>query len=365
MINAKMLKEVSAGQRILYVEDQKEVRDMFLKFLDNFFKDIVVATNGEEGLALYEEHQDFDMVISDIQMPKLDGMEMVEEIKKINENQSIIFVTAFNFENYLMRAIKLNIDGYIIKPIEPMQVIEVLYKSAKKVKEEKELIKYQDHLQELVTLKTKEIVFLNQEIDDTLKEVLFTLGGMAEVRSKETGNHVQRVAKFSKVIANGYGLNKDEVEILKNASAMHDVGKIAIPDNILNKPGKLTPDEFALMKKHTDYGYEMLKGSDREFFKKAAIVAYTHHEKFDGSGYPNGLKGKDIHIYGRITAIADVFDALGSDRIYKKAWELDRVLELLKSEKNKHFDGELIDIFFKNLDEILAIKEEFKDIYSE
>ncbi len=361
MISAKMLREVSKEQRILYVEDQLEVREMFLRFLSNFFEDITVATDGDDGLEIYKANQNFDIIISDIQMPKLDGMEMVEEIKKINEYQSIIFITAFNFEKYLIKAIRLNIDGYIIKPIEPVQVIEVLYKTAKKVKDNKELINYQNHLKELVEYKTKEIISLNIEIDKTLREVLFTLGGMAEVRSKETGNHVKRVANFSKVLARAYGLDNIEIELLENASAMHDIGKIAIPDEILNKPAKLSEDEFELMKKHTVYGYEMLKSSERKFFKTAAIVAYEHHEKYDGSGYPNRKKGEDIHLYGRITAIADVFDALSSDRVYKKAWELDRVLELLKSESAKHFDPHLIDLFFDNLDEILIIKNEFKD----
>ena len=142
---------------------------------------------------------------------------------------------------------------------------------------------------------------------------------------------------------------------------MHDIGKVAIPDNILNKPGKLTSEEYDIMKTHSTVGYEMLKGSKRKLLKMASIVAYTHHEKWDGTGYPRGLKGEEIHIYGRITALADVFDALGSYRCYKPKWEDEKIFELFRNERGKHFDPKLIDIFFEHLDEFLKIRDEFRD----
>ena len=150
--------------------------------------------------------------------------------------------------------------------------------------------------------------------------------------------------------------------MLKQASPMHDIGKVAIPDAILNKPAKFDEHEREIMNRHSTIGYEMLKHSNRELLKTASIVAYEHHEKWDGSGYPRGLKGEEIHIYGRITAIADVFDALGSDRCYKKAWELDKILNLFKEERGRHFDPVLIDLFFENLDEFLKVRETFKDV---
>jgi len=143
---------------------------------------------------------------------------------------------------------------------------------------------------------------------------------------------------------------------------MHDIGKVGIPDAILNKPGRHTVDEFKVMQTHSILGYEMLKGSDRPIIKAAAIVALEHHEKYDGSGYPNGTAGEDIHIYGRITAIADVFDALGSKRVYKEAWDLNRILDLFKEEKGKQFDPKLVDLFLDNLDKFLSIKDRYKDI---
>ncbi len=207
-----------------------------------------------------------------------------------------------------------------------------------------------------------EIVDLNEEIENTQKEIIYTMGEIGETRSKETGNHVKRVARYSEILALLYGLSSKEAKKLKMASPMHDIGKVGIADNILNKPGRHTKEEFEIMKTHAQLGYEMLKKSDRPIIKAAAIVAQQHHEKYNGTGYPDTLKGEEIHIYGRITAVADVFDALGSKRVYKDAWELDKILEFFKEERGKHFDPKLVDLFFENLDKFLEIRDKFKDI---
>ncbi|WP_345993232.1 HD domain-containing phosphohydrolase [Sulfurimonas sp. HSL-1716] len=214
-----------------------------------------------------------------------------------------------------------------------------------------------EHLQ--VMHDVTEIISLNEEIINTQKEVVLTMGAIGETRSKETGLHVQRVAEYSYLLAKLTGLDEEEAMLLRQASPMHDIGKVGIPDSILNKPGKLTKKEFEVMKTHTSLGYDMLKHSNKEILQASSIVAYTHHEKWNGMGYPNGLKGEEIHIYGRITAVADVFDALGHDRVYKKAWKLEDILEFFKNEKGRHFDPSLIDLFFENLDRFLEIKKEF------
>ena len=208
-----------------------------------------------------------------------------------------------------------------------------------------------------------EITDLNREIEETQREVVFTMGAIGESRSKETGNHVKRVAEYSKLLALYYGLGEEEAEMLKQASPMHDIGKVAIPDAVLNKPGRFDEEERRIMDTHAALGYEMLKHSNRALLQAAAIVAHEHHEKWDGSGYPKRLKEEEIHIYGRITALADVFDALGSDRVYKKAWDDERIFTLFKEERGRHFDPRLVDIFFERLDEFLAIRETFKDIH--
>jgi len=186
---------------------------------------------------------------------------------------------------------------------------------------QKELERYKLHLEELVNQKTSTILDLNKEMEHTLRETLFAMGEIAETKSKETGLHVKRVAKYSSLLAKYYGLDEDSIKLLELASSLHDIGKIATPDHILHKPGRLTSEEFEETKKHSLHGYELLKNSDREMFKAASIIALTPHEKYDGSGYPHGIKGEDIDIYGRIVALADVFDALGSYRCYKKSLE--------------------------------------------
>ena len=210
--------------------------------------------------------------------------------------------------------------------------------------------------------KSLELAMLNQEIEETQKEIIFVMGEIGESRSKETGNHVKRVAEYSRILALHAGLKPEEAELIKMASPMHDIGKVAIPDAILKKPGKLTDEEFEVMKSHTEIGQSLLKNSHRHILRAAAVIAHQHHEKWNGRGYPNGLAGEQIHMYGRITAIADVFDALASDRYYKKAWELDRILNLLKEERGHHFDPFVVDAFMDNLPEILAIKDTYKDL---
>lgn len=209
--------------------------------------------------------------------------------------------------------------------------------------------------------KSLESAMLSQEIEETQKEIIFTMGEIGESRSKETGNHVKRVAEYSYIIARGLGMSEEEAELLKIASPMHDIGKVSIPDAVLKKPGKLTDEEFDIIKSHANTGYNLLKNSTRRILKTAAIVAHQHHEKWNGRGYPGGLIKEEIHIYGRITAIADVFDALGSDRVYKKAWELDRILNLFKEEKGQHFDPAVVDVFLKVLPDILKIRDEYSD----
>ncbi|MEA1913923.1 MAG: HD domain-containing protein [Campylobacterota bacterium] len=247
--------------------------------------------------------------------------------KCIEQNQKHAFIYAFESKTYQIQTQGLNKDNVILAYVTDVtQVIE-----------------------------------LNDEIEETQREIIYTMGEIGETRSKETGNHVKRVAKYSELLALKYGLRQEEATLLKMASPMHDIGKVGIPDEILNKPGRHTQDEFAIMKTHAVLGYQMLNKSKRPILEAAAIVAHEHHEKWDGSGYPRALSGEEIHIYGRITAIADVFDALGSDRVYKDAWEFQAILRFFKEQKGKHFDPTLVEIFFDNLEEFKAIRDRYRD----
>ncbi len=248
--------------------------------------------------------------------------------------------------------LKISFDGTAQKLIKNLRRQEIIMARSDK----RQRIEY-DELQK----KYDEVALLNREIEDTQREVVFMMGTIGEFRSRETGNHVQRVASYSKLFGKLIGISETDAELLKQASPLHDIGKIAIPDAILNKNGPLTNKEFETMKNHAQLGYDMLDFSDRPILKTAAIIALEHHEKYDGSGYPNALKGENIHIFGRITALADVFDALGSKRCYKEAWEDVRIFDLIKEQRGRHFDPKLVDIFFENIEVFLEIRDKFSD----
>ncbi|MGL1903438.1 MAG: DUF3369 domain-containing protein [Fibrobacterales bacterium] len=203
---------------------------------------------------------------------------------------------------------------------------------------------------------------LKTHMDVTQKEIVYLLGEAVERRSEETGNHVRRVAHYSRLLATLRGLSSEQCEEIYMASPLHDLGKIAIPDAVLNKPGKLDAEEWLVMQKHAEYGHEMLRDSNNITLKAAAVIAYHHHEKWNGKGYPQQLSGEEIHMYGRITALADVFDALGSDRCYKDAWPLDAVLKLIRNEKGEHFDPDLVDLFLDNIDDFIDIRDRYSDV---
>ncbi|MCF6244563.1 MAG: HD domain-containing protein [Sulfurovum sp.] len=215
------------------------------------------------------------------------------------------------------------------------------------------------HLNLATTYVTESIrsMLLLQEIDATQKELINIMSMVAEKRSKETGEHIQRVAAYTKLLATLYGMDEAEATLLSEASPMHDVGKIAIPDKIIQKPGSLNPQEWEVMKTHAVLGYNMLKNSKRKLLQTAAIIAHEHHERYDGTGYPRGLAGEEIHIYGRIVALADVFDALNSKRVYKDAWKLDEIFLHLEKQKAKQFDPELVDLLLSNKEKFVNIQD--------
>jgi response regulator RpfG family c-di-GMP phosphodiesterase len=204
-------------------------------------------------------------------------------------------------------------------------------------------------------------VLLNNELEETQREILYMLGEAIETRSKETGSHVRRVAEYSRLLGQKYGLSDRELELIMLASPLHDFGKIGIPDRILHKDGKLDDEEWEEMKTHSSLGEEMLKRSNREVMQAAALIAGQHHEWWNGSGYPRGLKGNDIHIYARITALADVYDALSSKRCYKNPWPLDKIYNYLDENSGMQFEPRLVDILNENRDEFISIQTQYPD----
>lgn len=343
--------------KILIVDDTLSNIKMVAGLLQQQSFHLSYATNGEEALKLVAENL-YDLILLDILMPGIDGYEVCQRIRQDirYSNIPIIFLTANSDEKSIAKAYECGGQDYITKPFSGVELVA-------RVKTFLKLKNFEDSLQLQIDDAMQELKALNNEIVETQKEVIFTMGAIGETRSKETGFHVKRVAEYSELLALLSGLDEDEAELIKMASPMHDIGKVGIPDNILNKPGKLTPEEFEVMKTHVTIGHEMLQHSSRSIMQAAAIIAYEHHEKWDGSGYPQNLSASNIHIYGRITALADVFDALGSSRCYKEAWPDSQIFQLLKEQRGKHFDPHLVDLFFAHLDDFLAIRAKYVDIF--
>lgn len=339
---------------ILIVDDTELNIEILVELLGEKY-DILVATEGAIALQIAQEEVP-DMILLDIMMPEMDGFETCRRLKadKRTKDIPVIFITAKSDEGTIEEAYKIGGVDYITKPFCAGEVLS-------RVATHLALFQQQKQLEQMVRQKTEELLTLNKELEDTQREIIFTLGSIAEKRSKETSRHVARVAEYSKLLAGYYGLNEQEVEMIRQASPMHDIGKVATPDNILNKPDVLSRDEYEVIKLHTLDGYEMLKHSNRELLKMAAQIAISHHEKWDGSGYPFGLKGLDIPVSGRVTALADVFDALSSDRVYKKAMCDEEVISIIKNGRGSHFEPKLVDIFVDNIERFLAIKNTLKD----
>ena len=243
---------------------------------------------------------------------------------------------------------------YITKPISP-SIVKARVRNHLELKRAREELEKQN---EILEQKVKE---RTKEIKETQKETLFRLTNTAELRDTDTGMHIRRIQHYSELIAQKLGLNSNDSEELGLASMMHDMGKIGIPDNILLKPGKLDEEEWEIMKTHSAIGAKCLEGSRSRMLAKGRTIALHHHEKWDGSGYPSGLQREDISIEGRIVCLVDVFDALTTERPYKKAWPIEKAVDTIKSGRSTQFDPELVDLFIDNISEIIKIRENFYD----
>jgi len=298
-----------------------------------------------------------DLLLLDLNMPIMDGfsvLEMLDTQYGKLDKPVVIMLTAQGDKESRICSFEAGASDYVTKPFDQVELIKRIEIQLEKRALTKQLIKQNNNLEELVQQRTN-------DMREAYQEILARLGRAAEYRDNETGNHIKRVSFFAELMALDMGLGATYADLLRIATPMHDVGKIGISDTIMLKPGKLTFEEFEIMKTHVVIGAEILGGHPSEFLQLAHDVALTHHEKFDGSGYPNGTKGEDIPICGRIVAIADVFDALMSERPYKKEWALQDAIDLIVSEKGKHFDPALVDCFLRVLPDMLVIKEKFAD----
>ena len=342
------MKDNKINSKILLVDDTPANLKILVAVLKQDYK-LAVATNGRDAIAEARSSSPPDLILLDIMMPDMDGYEVLKRLQADDHTRHIpvIFVTALSEEADQHNGFEMGAVDYIIKPISP-KIVKA------RVHNHLALKHHRDHLEKMVSEKTR-------QLHDTTFEIVNRLARAAEYRDNETGMHISRMSRFCAILGRALGMSEEECELIHHAASMHDVGKIGIPDNILLKPGKLDKHEFDIMKTHTVIGAELLSGHESNLLQTAAVIAHTHHEKFDGTGYPQGLSGTDIPIYGRITSICDVFDALTSERPYKKAWSVDEAVEELIKCKNSHFDPELVDLFIHELPSILEIMENYAD----
>lgn len=333
---------------ILVVDDTPENIDILSGVLRGEYK-VKAALNGEKAIKIAQSTPPPSMILLDIMMPGIDGYEVCRQLKSnpLTSHIPIIFITAKNQTEDEKIGLELGAVDYITKPFSP-SIVEARVHTHLALHDQNLSLEHE------VKKRTKELL-------DTRLQIVRRLGKAAEFRDNETGLHVIRMSHYARLIAEQLGNGDAWVELIFNAAPMHDIGKIGIPDNILLKPGKLTDEEWHFMRKHPEFGVEIIGDNESEILMTAKEIALTHHEKWDGTGYPKNLKGDEIPISGRIIMIADVFDALTTERPYKEAWPVEDAVTLINERSGSHFDPNLVKIFNDVLPEILKIKEKYDE----
>ncbi|MEN8304314.1 MAG: HD domain-containing phosphohydrolase [Campylobacterota bacterium] len=373
-MNLQDILNYSKDLNVLYAEDDKELLQETSEALEDFFATTQTAENGLVALQKYRDYYEknseyYDILITDINMPLMSGVELIKEVHKINIDQSVIVISAYNDSSRLIELINIGITHFIMKPLSPTQLMSVLYQSSKLVSNQKQLVRYRKELEDL----NKN---LDEKVKEQAKEIIFTqkisieaIANMVESYDDDTGTHVKRIEQYTSLIVESLPVNdKNPMEnkvTIPFASILHDIGKLMIPKDILTKPERLNEEETIIIKTHAKLGGEVLKRANISFksnfdkdsyLKTASDIAMYHHEKWDGSGYPEGLYGENIPQSARIVAIADVYDALRSKRVYKDGFTHEKAVEIMMHEREKSFDPDLIDIF-------LNVNQQFKEVF--
>ncbi len=359
---------VSSPRRVLVIDDEEGIRKITEMLVKGLGHHVEVARDGVEGLAKLQKG--IDLVLLDVVMPGLDGFEVCRRIRQdpAGRDVPVIFVTTLGTREHRLHAVEAGANDFIAKPVDETE-LRIRSASLLGMKEARdELKRYQAHLEDMVDESTASLREALAQMARAQRlayqaqlETVERLAILAEYKDKVTGRHIQRMSEYCAVIARGLKLPSDEVELIFHASRMHDVGKIAVPEAILRKPSSLSPDEWHLMRQHSALGSAILANSTSEILQAGRVIALNHHERWDGAGYPQGLAGEDIPLWGRICAVGDVFDAVTSERPYKPAFPNEEALQLLRDGRGRHFDPRVVDVFFECLDEILAVQLKYKD----
>lgn len=342
---------------VLILDDQSVSRMILEELIQSINDDIRIESFADPVVALdWAKHNPHDLVITDYKMPNMDGVEFTHWLRQIPSSSDVpvVVITCMNEKSVRYRALEAGATDFLIKPFDHYEC-KARCRNLLKLRKQQALIK--DHAQ----LLELEISQKTADIEQREKETLLRLARAGEYRDEETGVHVTRMSKYATIIAEELGFNDSKCNTMRHAAPMHDIGKIGIPDNILLKPGKLTPEEMEVIQTHTIIGYEILRDSPSDYLQTGAIIAQSHHERYDGTGYPHNLYGKEIPIEARIVAVADVFDALLSERPYKKAWDVYKAMDYIREQRGKHMDPDCVDAFFSRISDILKIHNQWPD----
>ena len=374
------MQETEAEIKVLIIDDEPVIRQVFTYYLEDKEFTVLTAENGRIGMEIAERERP-QIILTDLRMPEAGGLDVLKFIREKGLDIPVIVISGANRLDDAVNALRLGAWDYLIKPVQDLSILShTINKSLEKARLIRENTLYKEHLEELVQERTRELEIRNRQLDISRKQIIGILSQAAEYRDFETGDHFLRVSEFSVCIARHMGWDEESIHIIQLASPVHDIGKIGIPDSILLKEGRLTEEEWITMKKHCQYGEKILTSNrfvnffsrsdinwnetdprlhERGLIQTAANIALNHHEHWDGGGYPLGLKGEEIPIEARITAVADVYDALRSNRPYKDPWPEEKSLALIREEKGKHFDPNVVDTFLSILDKIRDIQSEF------
>lgn len=343
--------------RALIVDADEQAGELLGRVLERAGYEWETATGAEEAHERMRSTH-FALILSDVLMPGESGLKLIQDVLSEHPEVAAMMVTGSDDPVHAKRALDFGAYGYIVKPFTPNEVMIAVANAFRRRELEIENRAQRHTLEQIVNARTDALERSAKQLKLTREETVRRLSRAVEYRDEETGQHTERMSRYCALLAVRSGLDPESVRI---ASAMHDVGKVAVPDQVLLKPGILTQEERREMERHTDVGYQILHGSASSLLELAAVIAWTHHEKYDGSGYPRRLVGQEIPMEGRVAAVADVFDALTTDRSYRKAFGLEDAVELMRAERGRHFDPYLLDFFLDSLEAVLEIRRDYAE----